>query len=240
MSSDRDLPRIVQTWLHEDANEYGDRVLDSVLDQLDSTPQRRASWLARRFPPVNNNLVRYGLAAVAVAIVAIAGFSLLWSGGVGQPGPSATPTASESALNPLIGMWAAPETTCEQQMAAIEAAGFTAAQITAGDPELDPTCTDRGPNQFTLGFAPSQLLMYDETNPSALQWQGAYRIIDSTTFEAGDRGVPGCVTYHYVIEGDQLTVDLVAPSCPGTAEASLGEQVTFTGITETSPFTLRP
>ena len=42
MSTDRDVTRIVRSWLHEDAYEDADRVLDLVLDQIDTTPQRRA------------------------------------------------------------------------------------------------------------------------------------------------------------------------------------------------------
>ncbi len=50
MSTDRDVTRIVRSWLHEDAYEDADRVLDLVLDQLDTTPQRRATWWPVRRP----------------------------------------------------------------------------------------------------------------------------------------------------------------------------------------------
>ena len=51
MSTDRDTTRIVRSWLQTDEHESADRVLDAVLDQLDTTPQRRATWWpARRFP----------------------------------------------------------------------------------------------------------------------------------------------------------------------------------------------
>jgi hypothetical protein len=103
MSTERDLPRILQTWLHEDAHEDGDRVLDSVLDLIDSTPQRPVSWLARRFQIMNNNFVRYGLAAAAVVIVAVIGIQLIGGSNLGGPSisptpqPTATPEPSPSA-----------------------------------------------------------------------------------------------------------------------------------------------
>ena len=117
MSTERDLPRIVQAWLHEDAHEYGDRVLDRVIDLLDSTPQRPASWLARRFQIMNNTFVRYGLAAAAVVVVAIIGFQLIRGSNQGGPTPTATPQPSatpepQSPLGLPIGsqhvLWDAP------------------------------------------------------------------------------------------------------------------------------------
>ena len=51
MSTDRDVERIVRSWMDEGVTALPDRVLDAVLDQLPATPQRRAGWLARRFPP---------------------------------------------------------------------------------------------------------------------------------------------------------------------------------------------
>ena len=54
MSTDRDTTRIVRSWLQTDEYESADRVLDAVLDQLDTTPQRRSTWWpARRLPHMN-------------------------------------------------------------------------------------------------------------------------------------------------------------------------------------------
>jgi hypothetical protein len=97
MSADRDVTRIVRSWLHEDAHEDADRVLNEVLEQIDTTPQRRVNWLARRFPPMNNNLVRVALVAAALVVAVIVGANLLPRSGVGSqqsdtPGPSITPT----------------------------------------------------------------------------------------------------------------------------------------------------
>ena len=97
MSTDRDVTRIVQSWLHEDAHEDADRVLDLVLDQLDTTPQRRASWLARRFPPMNSTM-RIALAVAAVAAIAVVGVSLLIPKNVGNPTESPTATAMPNGL----------------------------------------------------------------------------------------------------------------------------------------------
>ena len=96
MSVDRDVTRAVRSWLHEDAHENADRVLDLVLDQLDTTPQRRARWPARRFPPMSNT-IRIALATAAVVILAFLGIRFLgWnqyrrSVGNGHADPHAHP-----------------------------------------------------------------------------------------------------------------------------------------------------
>jgi hypothetical protein len=101
MSTDRDMTRIVRSWLRTDEHESADRVLDDVLLLLDATPQRRAWWPARRFREMNNAL-KLAVAAGAVVVVAIVGMNLLpRSGGVGGPAqtvaPTPRPTPSPSA-----------------------------------------------------------------------------------------------------------------------------------------------
>jgi hypothetical protein len=103
MSADRDTTRIVRSWLDEGATTLPDRVLDAVLDQVPATPQRRALWPVRRFPPMNNTM-KIALAA-AVVVVAVIGIGvLLPRDGFGGPGaqptasPLPSPTASPAAV----------------------------------------------------------------------------------------------------------------------------------------------
>jgi hypothetical protein len=117
MSTDRDVTRIVRSWLDEGVTALPDRVLDAVLDQIPATPQHRASWLVRRFPPMNNNIVRVGIAAAAVVIAAILVIRFLPGGNIGQnaeatptPVPTPVPTASPSP-RPIPGADAAGRAT---------------------------------------------------------------------------------------------------------------------------------
>jgi hypothetical protein len=82
--TDRDMTRIVRTWLVADERESGDRVLDAVIDALDTTPQRRPSrwrrWLGAR--------TRFELATAAIlvaAFVAIGSIDAVGSGVGGSP-----------------------------------------------------------------------------------------------------------------------------------------------------------
>ena len=109
MSTDRDVTRIVRSWLEEGRTALPDRVLDSVLDQLPATPQRRAWGPVRRLNEMNNAL-KFAIAAAALLVVAVVGISLLpRQGGIGSSGsgetprPSASPSAASSqAVAPIV------------------------------------------------------------------------------------------------------------------------------------------
>ena len=116
MSTDRDVTRIVRSWLHEDAHEDADRILNLVLDEIDTTPQRRSTGSAWR-RPIMNTYLKVGLAAAVVVLAGFIGIQLLGGSNVGPPGPSpsassAEPTASEPAPSASIDtgfvLWNAP------------------------------------------------------------------------------------------------------------------------------------
>ncbi len=76
MSADRDVNRVVRSWLHEERHEDADRVLGAVLDQVDTTPQRRSTlWTAWRDSPMNK-FVAIGLGAAAVVVALFIGAQL--------------------------------------------------------------------------------------------------------------------------------------------------------------------
>ena len=75
MSTDRDVTRIVRSWLEDGPTALPDRVLDSVLDRLPATSQRRARWPAWRLREMNS-FAKFALAAAAVVVVAFVGINL--------------------------------------------------------------------------------------------------------------------------------------------------------------------
>lgn len=240
MSTDRELTSIVRSWLDKGVNALPDRVLDAVLDQVPTIPQRRAWWPARRLPTLNT-YARLAVAAAAVVLAAVVGIGLYGNSVGRQPVPTTLPTASPPPeSNPLTGTWETGMTTCAEQNAAVEAAGFTARQMTVSD----WTCNDM--RQFTIRFGlqggQSDIHSLRAYGNGQRDWDGSYRIIDDATFEAGDLG-DGLyyITYRYAIDGDQLTIDMIEDRSPREGQASrLGEQMVQTAIYETSTFTRQP
>ena len=100
MTTERDpRTRIVLSWLREGTNENAERVLLRALDEVDTTPQRRSWWPARRTNHMNK-LATYGLGAAAVVVALVIGTQMLGPtpsapGDVGGA-PSASPSASPS------------------------------------------------------------------------------------------------------------------------------------------------
>jgi hypothetical protein len=97
VTRDTRLDADLRSWLHADQHEDGERVLFVALERLDETQQRRRSWLARRFPIMNSNRVRFGIAAAAVVVLALLGWRLVPDTNVANPSPaSASPSPSPS------------------------------------------------------------------------------------------------------------------------------------------------
>ena len=98
MSTDRDVTRIVRSWLDEGVTALPDRVLDTVLDQVPATPQRRPWWPVRRLRDMNS-YAKVAVAAAAVVLIALVGIRLLpgqGNTGASPPPPSPSPSASPS------------------------------------------------------------------------------------------------------------------------------------------------
>lgn len=126
MSSERSVTRVVESWLEEGPAVLPDRVLDAVEALLPATHQRRAGWLARRFPMIKSNQFRFGVAGVAVVVLAIIGWRFLPSPSVGGPIATPTPTLASATPNP----------TPSGPTSLIDAASL-AGTIPAGDYYLD-------------------------------------------------------------------------------------------------------
>jgi hypothetical protein len=96
MSTDRETTRVVRSWLDEGVTSLPDRVLDAVLDQVPTTPQRRSWWPARRTDQMNTYAKLIATAA-AVLVVAVVGYQFL----PGRSGPGGQTTAPSPTPAPL-------------------------------------------------------------------------------------------------------------------------------------------
>lgn len=176
---------------------------------------------------------RMSLAALVVLVTACASSTPSPSEATSADAPVSSPSATASEADPLVGAWATEETTCAEQQAAVDAAGFTAEQMSAAG--WDPTCAGPSPHgsQFTIRFADGALVQFSD---GAVGWDGLYRVVDEDTFEAGDQESGYYITYEYAIDGDQLTIDMIEDNYPVEAEV-IGDSLAQTVIYETAPFT---
>jgi len=101
MRTEPDVTRAVRSWLEDGADRLPERVLDSVLDAVPSTPQRRPWWPPRR--SLFDMTSKMQIAAVAIAIIAVAfvGWRLLPApSGVAGPTPVPSPSVTPSPATP--------------------------------------------------------------------------------------------------------------------------------------------
>ena len=104
MSASHDISSLVRSWIREDEYDSADRVLQAVLSQLDSTPQRRSWWPARRSRRMNL-YTKLAVGAAAILVVIVLGYQLLprQTSTIGGPSPTPlvtsppTPTAPATA-----------------------------------------------------------------------------------------------------------------------------------------------
>jgi hypothetical protein len=115
-TSDRNVDRVIRSWLHEDRHEDVSRVAGAVLDLLNTTPQRRSPWWPARRIPFMNKIVPLGLGAAAVVVALVIGTQVLGPSAPGDVGsaPSASPSptpAPTATLQPSPSPIAPPPLT---------------------------------------------------------------------------------------------------------------------------------
>ena len=141
------------------------------------------------------------------------------------PSPSAAPTASP--LSVLEGTWTTAEITCDQLLATMHEAGFTDAQITAGN----WACSQ--PVEWRLRFLGDSFAQFDKQGDGA--WElgsgASFRLIDDHTLFLTD----GQQTLSFTLVGDVLTFSSISG-----ATADLDGQVHGAAIFLTTPFTKDP
>jgi hypothetical protein len=95
MRTDHDFERTVRLWVAQGSDQLPEPALDAALDQIATTKQRHAGWLARRINLMNGNALKFGTAAVVIIAAAILGLRFLPGtvGGPSDPTPSPTPGA---------------------------------------------------------------------------------------------------------------------------------------------------
>jgi hypothetical protein len=103
MNDRSDIERVLGYWLEDGPVAMPDRVVDVVARRISQRPQRRSWRLLRRSPM--SQILRWGAAAAAVLVLAIAGYSVLprngpWPGGPPTPSPVPSPTTPVEQPSP--------------------------------------------------------------------------------------------------------------------------------------------
>ena len=162
MSAERDVNRIVRSWIRAEEHESADRVLQTVLSKLDTTPQRRSWWPAWRTNQMNTYAKLLG-AAAAVLVVAVVGYQLLpgRSGPLSPGGSAALPSAQPSpSISASDGSSVPPGTTTVRPFGP---GGFGMCP----GADVDPTCVeDRGDDSIAITFEmPSSWDLFGANGP---------------------------------------------------------------------------
>lgn len=140
--------------------------------------------------------------------------------------PTVTPAASPPSL--LEGIWTTAEITCDQLLATMHEAGFTDAQITAGN----WACSQ--PVRYRLRFLADQFAQFE------MQREGAWELGSGRSFELIDDHTifltDGQQTLSFTLVGNVLTF----VSISGGSADDLDGQVHGAAIFLTAPFTKEP
>jgi Tol biopolymer transport system component len=145
MSTDREVTRIVRSWLQKDEHESAETLLGTVLDRLDTTPQRRPLWRAWR-PTLMNSTLKFAAAGAVVLVAAVAGLALYFSRPAVVPAGSPTPFESPSSTVPTTAPApsATPTTTPRSTAFPDERTGLVAYTVTEQLERGELTCPITG------------------------------------------------------------------------------------------------
>jgi hypothetical protein len=137
-ASDRDVSRAIRSWLHEDRHEDASRVAGAVLDLVEATPRRRATWWpVRRTFDIMNKFVPLGLGAAAVLVALVIGTQVLGSPAPGGVGGAAS--ASPASASPVPSVVSSPTTA-----PGLPEGAFLAVEASDGMPSITVTIPSSG------------------------------------------------------------------------------------------------
>ena len=212
MSTDRDVASLLRSWMRSDPDGPADHVLAAALAEIDTTPQRRAtSWPARRSLDMNL-ILKFGVAAAALAMAVVLGYGLWQNIGNPAPAPDQPEASGESGSG--------GELPAELQYAFIgeprEISGLDVEDRLLLDLRNQVMALQTGPSVNALVSLP-RVTGGGNGSPGALRLE---TVADSTECTLGDVG-----TYSYALSPGRtkLTIEAGDDDCALRAEAVAGE-----------------
>jgi hypothetical protein len=167
---------LVESWLDSPDDFLDpDTVLDRVMEQVETRPQRRATWPEWRIPFMNK-VVTIGLGAAAVVVALVVGVQLFGSPSdrVGDPADPATPTSEPRAPSdpaatpePAVGLPEGPHLMLERQDTGDSITVTIAAPDWDGNPGegwvvWGPTGPDGPTGAGVIGFTEGEYYVYGD------------------------------------------------------------------------------
>jgi hypothetical protein len=219
MTTDRDLARTVRSWLRTPEHESADRVLGAVLGLLDTTPQRRSSWPARRFAQMSTYAKI--AAAAAVIVLAVIGFSMLpRTNGVAGPPATASPSPPQlTGQVPPATLSPSPTTSPPSSMPSMALTSSFTSRRYGYTIAIDPAWTTTPATKTWVG--------YDNSPPFVDQIGVAGT---DTTIQGSSQPLAKGQTYdEWLALYEALTVKSVPPGCNG-GDPSTWPMVTVGGL----------
>ena len=194
MNSERDANRIVRSWLEAGSNGIPDRVLDAVLSELPSTPQRRSTWSPWR-SQTTSAFIKIGAVAAVVLLAVVVGSRFLpGDASVGVPTATSSPAPS-ATLSPVAGQFTfnAPPGEIAVEMDGL-ADGLILGRTVAGSPVtgLSGTAviTYIGEGQPTVGGGVSTIGEFKVELQCARQFDDQTWFLAGSVVESSGEGAP--------------------------------------------------
>lgn len=227
MTRDRDIERIIETWLAPGPTGMPDHLFDSIVDRVERQPQARTARIRQRFhemPPVLR------IAAIAAVLALTFGIGAVVVGGVldtDPPAPTTQPspaTSASPAPNPSPSPAASGEAALPAELAhpwvgaprAFASLGTATEALPVLD--LDPANTIGGSYvAVTLDLGPAFLI-----SEASVVADGRLRVETAIGDSACTNGDVGEYGYAISADGMILTLDAVSDTCDARAEIYTG------------------
>lgn len=214
MTRERDIDRVLETWLATGPTVMPDRLFDGVLERIERQPQRRLARLQLRFTPMRPITILAAAAAIAIAVgagVVLLGRPSTPDVGAPTPAPSVTPAPTAvPSPSPVAGL---PE---ELRYRWIGAPRVLPA--TAGEGAVLPLLWLAGSDAFMNVDLAGRL--FASVPGTAGPGEITFTAMNATT--GCEAGAEGQYAWRLSADGMTLTLETLSEACAARAEAFSG------------------
>jgi hypothetical protein len=211
MNRERDIERVLDTWLAQGPTVMPDRLFDGVLDRIERQPQRRLARLQQRFTTMRPIAIFAAAAAVAVAV----GAGLVLLGRPATPDVAAPTTAPSVAPAPTAVPSPSPVAGLPEELRYRWIGAPRTLPATAGADEVLPLLWLAGSETFMNVDLAGRLFasVPGTTGPGEI----TFAATNGTT--GCEAGAEGRYAWRLSADGMTLTLEMLSEACAARAEA---------------------